>query len=96
MRTENLIHPGEILQEEFLRPCGNSQHRLALDLHIPATRIGDIVHGRRGITADTAIRLGIYFRTGPEFWLNLQANYDLGVAQREKQAEFSQIQAMMA
>ncbi len=94
LRTENLIHPGEILREEFLRPLGISQNKLALDLHIPATRIGDIVHERRGITADTAIRLGIYFRTGAEFWTNLQANYDMGVLLRDKHEEFAQIQAM--
>lgn len=94
MRTENLIHPGEILREEFLRPLGISQHKLARDLHIPATRIGEIVHERRGITADTAIRLGIYFNTGAEFWTNLQANYDLGLMLRDKHDEFSQIRAM--
>ncbi|MCI7331550.1 MAG: HigA family addiction module antitoxin [Selenomonadaceae bacterium] len=94
MRTENLIHPGEILREEFLRPLGISQHKLARDLHIPATRIGEIVHERRGITADTAIRLGIYFNTGAEFWTNLQANYDLGLMLRDKHDEFLQIRAM--
>ena len=94
MRTENLIHPGEILREESLRPLGISQHKLARDLHIPATRIGEIVHERRGITADTAIRLGIYFNTGAEFWTNLQANYDLGLMLRDKHDEFLQIRAM--
>lgn len=94
MRTENLIHPGEILREEFLRPLRISQHKLARDLHIPATRIGEIVHERRGITADTAIRLGIYFNTGAEFWTNLQANYDLGLMLRDKHDEFLQIRAM--
>ena len=94
MRTENLIHPGEIVREEFLRPLGSSQHELARDLHIPATRIGEIVHERRGITADTAIRLGIYFNTGAEFWTNLQANYDLGLMLRDKHDEFLQIRAM--
>ena len=94
MRTESLIHPGESLREEFLRPLGISQHKLARDLHIPATRIGEIVHERRGITADTAIRLGIYFNTGAEFWTNLQANYDLGLMLRDKHDEFLQIRAM--
>ena len=94
MRTENLIHPGEILREEFLRPLRISQHKLARDLHIPATRIGEIVHERRGITADPAIRLGIYFNTGAEFWTNLQANYDLGLMLRDKHDEFLQIRAM--
>lgn len=64
MRTENLIHPGEILREEFMIPMEISQNKLALDLHIPVTRVADIVHERRGITADTALRLGKYFGTG--------------------------------
>ena len=80
MRTKKLIHPGEILQEEFLVPLGISQTRLALDLHVPAPRINAIVRGKRAITADTALRLGQYFKMEPQFWLNLQANYDLGVA----------------
>ena len=62
MRTKNLIHPGEILQEEFLVPLGISQTRLALDLHVPAPRINAIVRGKRAITADTALRLGQYFK----------------------------------
>ena len=80
MRTKNLIHPGEILLEEFLIPLGISQTRLAMDIHVPAPRINAIVHGRRAITADTALRLGRYFKMEPQFWLNLQNNYDLGVA----------------
>jgi len=80
MRTKNLIHPGEILQEEFLTPLGISQTRLALDLHVPAPRINAIVRGKRAITADTALRLGRYFKMEPQFWLNLQSNYDLGMA----------------
>ena len=67
-------------QEEFLAPLGISQTRLALDLHVPAPRINAIVRGKRAITADTALRLGQYFKMEPQFWLNLQANYDLGVA----------------
>ena len=74
MRNRNLIHPGEILQEEFLLPLGISQTRLALDLHVPAPRINAIVRGKRAITADTALRLGQYFKIEPQFWLNLQAN----------------------
>ena len=93
MRTENLIHPGEILREEFMRPMGISQSRLAIELHIPATRIGEIVNERRGISADTAVRLGIFFGTGPEFWANLQSNYDLGMAMKQSEAEFSRIRA---
>lgn len=74
------IHPGEILLEEFLRPLALSQNRLGLDLGIPPQRIGDIVRGRRGITADTALRLARYFGTTPQFWLNLQTRFELDVA----------------
>ena len=80
IRTENLIPPGEILLEEFLRPMKISQNKLAMDIRIPTPRINAIVHGKRAITADTALRLGRYFGTGPEFWINLQSNYDLCVA----------------
>ena len=80
MRTKNLIHPGEILKEEFLEPLGISQNQLAIDIRVPAPRISSIVHGRRAITADTALRLGAYFKMEPQFWLNLQSNYDIGVA----------------
>jgi addiction module HigA family antidote len=73
------IHPGEILQEEFLRPLGISQYRLAKDVSVPARRINEIVRGSRAITADTALRLARYFRTSERFWLNLQARYDLEV-----------------
>ena len=79
MRTQNLIHPGEILEEEFLKPLGISQTRLAIDIRVPAPRVNAIVRGRRAITADTALRLGAYFGMEPQFWLNLQNNYDLGV-----------------
>ena len=81
MRTKNLIHPGEILLEEFLLPMGISQNRLALDIRVPAPRINAIVHGKRAITADTALRLGQYFKMEPQCWLNLQNNYDLGLAE---------------
>ena len=74
------IHPGEILLEEFLRPLGLSQNRLGIDLGIPPQRVGDIVRGRRGITADTALRLARYFGTTPQFWLNLQSRFELDVA----------------
>src|SRR5271167_2226412 len=76
------VHPGEILRDDFLKPLGLSVNRLALDLHVPATRIGEIVHERRRITADTALRLGRYFKTNAEFWLNLQNFFDLEVAKR--------------
>src|SRR5438132_10597024 len=71
------ITPGEILNEEFLKPMGITQYRLAKDLAVPPRRINEIVHGQRTITADTALRLGRYFGMAPEFWLNLQSHYDL-------------------
>ena len=74
------IHPGEILQEEFLVPMGLSQNRLALSIGVPARRINEIVLGKRSITADTALRLGQFFGMSPRFWMNLQAHYDLEVA----------------
>ena len=92
MRTENIIHPGEILREEFMKPMDISQNALAIALHVPATRIGEIVNERRGISADTALRLAKYFNTTPEFWINLQSNYDLQVALKEKEKEISSIQ----
>jgi len=73
------VHPGEILLEEFLKPLGMSQYRLAKDLHVPPRRINEIVHGLRSITADTALRLARYFETSDRFWLNLQARFDLEV-----------------
>ena len=76
------VHPGEVLREDFMKPLGLSVNKLALDLHVPATRIGEIVHERRRITADTALRLGRYFKTNAEFWLNLQNFFDLEVARR--------------
>jgi antitoxin HigA-1 len=75
------IHPGEILRADFMEPLGLSMNRLALDLRVPVTRIAEIVHERRGITPDTALRLARYFNTSPGFWLNLQSGYDLEVAQ---------------
>ena len=71
------ITPGEILAEEFLIPMGISQYRLALDIGVPPRRINEIVNGQRAVTANTALRLGRYFRMAPQFWLNLQAHYDL-------------------
>ena len=81
MRTKNLIHPGEVLLEEFMIPMGITQSRLALDIRVPAPRINAIVRGKRAISADTALRLGQYFKIEPQFWMNLQSNYDLGVAE---------------
>jgi len=73
------IHPGEILVEEFLKPLGITQYRLAKDINVPARRINEIVHGKRSITADTALRLSRYFNLSERFWLNLQGRYDLEV-----------------
>ena len=75
------IHPGEILLEEFLSPMGISQNRLALDIGVPARRINEIVLGKRRVTADTALRLGKYFGMSPQFWLGLQMDYDLDIAE---------------
>ncbi len=73
------IHPGEILMEEFLKPMDISQYRLAKDINVPARRINEIVHGKRSITPDTALRLSKYFGLSEKFWINLQARYDLEI-----------------
>ena len=75
------IHPGEILIEEFLKPMGISQYRLAKDISVSPRRINEIVHGKRSITADTALRLGRFFEISPQFWLNLQNRFDLEVTE---------------
>lgn len=74
------IHPGEVLQKEFLKPMGLSQNRLAIALRVPARRVNEIVLGKRGITADTALRLARYFGMSAQFWLCLQMDYELDVA----------------
>jgi addiction module HigA family antidote len=74
------VHPGEILSEEFLLPLGITKYRLAKDTGMPADRVGRLVRGTRSVTADTALRLAAYFKTTAEFWMNLQARYDLEVA----------------
>jgi antitoxin HigA-1 len=74
------VHPGEILREEFLAPLGISQYRLAKEIYVPARRINEIVLEKRGISADTALRLACFFGTTAQFWINLQARYDLEVA----------------
>ena len=79
-RSSALIHPGEILRSEFMQPLGITAYRLAKDLSVPAPRVGDIVRGKRAISADTAIRLGVYFGLPAQFWLNLQNEYDLRLA----------------
>ncbi|MGH9616878.1 MAG: HigA family addiction module antitoxin [Acidobacteriaceae bacterium] len=75
------MHAGEILREEFMKPLKLSSNKLALELRVPATRISEIVNEKRGITTDTALRLATYFGTSPEFWLNLQAAYELSLAE---------------
>ena len=75
------VHPGEVLLEEFLKPMHLSQNQLALALRVPARRINEIIHGKRRITADTALRLARYFKMSPQFWLGLQMDYDLDVAE---------------
>ena len=77
------ISPGEILLEEFLKPLGLSQNRVARAIDVPTGRINDIIRSKRGITRDTAARLAVYFRTSPEFWLNLQAHFDAKIAERQ-------------
>lgn len=91
MRTKNLTTPGEILLEEFLKPMNISQNRLAIEILVPPARINAIIKGNRAITADTALRLGKFFGTGPEFWINLQSNYDLSLAAIEAEKELARI-----
>lgn len=76
------IHPGEILLEDFMKPMGITARQLAADIDVPPSRISDLVHGNRPITADTALRLGLFFNMDPRFWLNLQTEYDMRVASR--------------
>jgi len=75
------LHPGEVLQEEFLSPLGMSQNKLAIALRVPARRINEIVLGKRGVTADTALRLARYLKMSPQFWLGLQMDYELDLAE---------------
>ena len=77
------VHPGEILLEEFLKPLAITQYRLAKDISVPQRRISEITQGKRAVSADTALRLACYFNIEPEFWMNLQARYDLKVAEAE-------------
>jgi addiction module HigA family antidote len=83
----DLIHPGEILLEEFMKPMGVSINRLARDIAVPPGRISAVINGRRAITADTALRLGRFFGVSPEVWMGLQADYELRVARRAVGAE---------
>ena len=81
------IHPGEILLEDFMKPMEISARKLAADIDVSPSRISELVHGQRPITADTALRLGLFFGMEPRFWLNLQAEYDMRVANRELRAK---------
>jgi addiction module HigA family antidote len=81
MARHKALHPGEVLQRDFLEGLGVSQYRLAVDIEVPPRRINEIVRGLRGISADTALRLARYFRTTPQFWLSLQMRYDLEAAE---------------
>ena len=85
-----LSHPGEILLEEFLEPLEISQYRLAKEIHVPARRINEIVHGKRSITADTALRLSRFFDMSDSFWVNLQTDYDMRVARRKLKTELAE------
>ena len=93
MITERLpiIHPGEILKLDFLEPMNITPYRLSIDIGVAQTRMSEIINGKRGISADTAIRLSRYFSNSAQFWLNLQAGYDLRLAQAENQATYDRI-----
>jgi antitoxin HigA-1 len=93
MTTEHLliIHPGEILKLDFLEPMNITPYRLSVDIGVAQTRISEIINGKRGISADTALRLSRYFSNNAQFWLNLQAGYDLRLAQAEHQAVYNRI-----
>ena len=90
------VHPGEILMEDFLKEMGITQHKLAVSIGVPPRRINEIVHGKRAVTAETALRLGKYFGMSPQFWLGLQTQYDLDVAEDKILAEIERIQPLQA
>lgn len=90
------IHPGEILMEEFIEPFGITQHKLSVAIGVPPRRVNEIVHGKRAITADTALRLGKYFGIDPQFWLNLQSRYDLELAEDTVADEIEAIRPLAA
>ncbi|AKK05475.1 addiction module antidote protein, HigA family [Corynebacterium mustelae] len=97
--TEKLyppIHPGEVLMEDFIEGFGITQNKLAVSIGVPPRRINEIVHGKRGITADTALRLGKYFGIEPKFWLNLQSRYELELAEEKVGEQISAIQPLDA
>lgn len=85
------IHPGEVLMEDFIAGFGITQNKLAVSIGVPPRRINEIVHGKRSITADTALRLGKYFGTSAQFWLNLQTHYDLDLAEDRVEAQIAAI-----
>ena len=90
------IHPGEILFEEFLKPMGVSQNKIAREIGVPPRRINEIVHGNRSITADTALRLAKYFGVSEQFWMGLQADYDLEEARKDLGRKLARIQTHAA
>jgi len=90
------VHPGEILREEFLKPMGISAYELSKRLHVPTPRVNDIVLERRGISADTAVRLSRFFGTTEQFWMNLQSAYELSCVKTERAAEIERIQPRAA
>ncbi|MDO5097158.1 MAG: HigA family addiction module antitoxin [Corynebacterium sp.] len=97
--TEKLyppIHPGEVLMEDFIKGFGITQNKLAVSIGVPPRRINEIVHGKRGITADTALRLGKYFGMEPKFWLNLQSRYELELAEEKVGEQIAEIQPLDA
>lgn len=93
-KTMAPIHPGEVLQEEYLSPLGITQHRLAVAVGVPPRRINEIVHGKRGISADTALRLARYFGTSERFWLNLQSRYDIELERDRLARELEEIEPL--
>ena len=90
------VHPGEILMEDFLKGMGITQHKLAVSIGVPPRRINEIVHGKRAVTADTALRLAKFFEMSPQFWLGLQAQYDLDGAEDRIRSEIERIQPVQA
>ena len=96
MATISPIHPGEVLLEDFLTPLEVTQHHLAVSIGVPPRRINEIVHGKRRITADTALRLARYFGTTDRFWLNLQTRYDLEIAKDHLGAALDQIHPLQS
>ena len=90
------VHPGEILLEDFIKGFGITQNKLAVAIGVPPRRINEIVHGKRGITADTAVRLSKYFGTSAEFWMNLQSHYSLRIERRALQAQLDEIRPLQS